>query len=174
VQIGKIYHGRVTSIKDFGAFVEILPGRDGLVHISELSAGYVNSVGDVCRIGDEMKVLVIDVDEHDRVKLSRKRAHEELGIPDEMAAQTAERPPRGEGGEEEGEFRGGGERGEYRGGGDRGEYGSGDRGGYGGGGGDRGGYRGGRGGGGRGGDRGGRGGRGGGGGRGGYRGGDRR
>src|SRR5204863_8716260 len=87
VQIGKIYDGRVTSIKDFGAFVEILPGRDGLVHISELSTGYVNSVGDVCRIGDEMKVLVIDVDEHDRVKLSRKRAHEELGIPDPMAAQ---------------------------------------------------------------------------------------
>src|SRR5262249_60803482 len=88
VQIGKIYNGRVTSIKDFGAFVEILPGRDGLVHVSELSTGYVNSVIDVCRIGDEMKVLVIDVDEHDRVKLSRKRAHEELGIPDEMAAQA--------------------------------------------------------------------------------------
>ena len=43
VQIGKIYDGRVTSIKDFGAFVEILPGRDGLVHISELSGGYVSS-----------------------------------------------------------------------------------------------------------------------------------
>jgi polyribonucleotide nucleotidyltransferase len=166
VQVGKIYHGRVTSIKDFGAFVEILPGRDGLVHISELSAGYVNSVGDVCRIGDEMKVLVIDVDEHDRVKLSRKRAHEELGIPDEMAAQAAAAP-----------------RGEGEGGEGGGEYGGGDRGGYGGGGGDRGGgYRGGGdrggrgGGGGRGGDRGGRGGRGGGGGgRGGYRGGgDRR
>jgi polyribonucleotide nucleotidyltransferase len=162
VQVGKIYHGRVTSIKDFGAFVEILPGRDGLVHISELSSGYVNSVGDVCRIGDEMKVLVIDVDEHDRVKLSRKRAHEELGIPDEMAAQTAERPPRGEGDGDGGEYRGGGERSEYR-GGDRGEY-------RGGGGGGE--YRGGRGGG-RGGDRGGRGGRGG-GGRGGYRDRDRR
>src|SRR6185295_6788148 len=97
VQIGKIYDGRVTSIKDFGAFVEILPGRDGLVHISELSTGYVNSVGDVCRIGDEMKVLVIDVDDHDRVKLSRKRAMEELGIPDEMASQG---PPPGEGGPE--------------------------------------------------------------------------
>src|SRR5262245_1115414 len=163
VQIGKIYTGRVTSIKDFGAFVEILPGRDGLVHISELSSGYVNSVGDVCRIGDEMKVLVIDVDEHDRVKLSRKRAHEELGIPDEMAAQTAERPPRGEGDGEGGEYRASGERSEYR-GGDRGEY-------RGGGGGGE--YRGGRGGG-RGGDRGGRGGRGGGGGRGGYRDRDRR
>jgi polyribonucleotide nucleotidyltransferase len=147
VQIGKIYTGRVVSLKDFGAFVEIIPGRDGLVHISELSSGYVASVGDVCRIGDEMKVLVIDVDEHDRVKLSRKRAHEELGLPDEMAAVEGggeEGPPRGEG--EEGGFRGG------------------DRGGRGGGGG-RGGDRGGRGGGGgRGGDRGGRGGGGGGGG----------
>ena len=184
VQVGKIYEGRVTSIKDFGAFVEILPGRDGLVHISELSTGYVSSVGDVCRIGDEMKVLVIDVDEHDRVKLSRKRAHEELGIPDELAAQTAERPPRGEGDGDGGEFREGGERAEYRGGGDRGgergEYrGGGERGGggggyRGGGGGGGGGYRGGGGGGrggGGGGRGGGRGGRGGGGG-GGYR--DRR
>jgi polyribonucleotide nucleotidyltransferase len=85
VQVGKIYTGRVTSIKDFGAFVEILPGRDGLVHISELSAGYVSAVGDVCRVGDEMKVIVIDVDEHDRVKLSRRRALEELGLPDELA-----------------------------------------------------------------------------------------
>jgi len=155
VQIGKIYNGRVTSIKDFGAFVEILPGRDGLVHISEFSSGYVSSVGDVCRVGDEMKVLVIDVDEHDRVKLSRKRAHEELGIPDELA--TVERPPRPEGDAGEGgEFQGGGE---YRGGGDRGEYRGAPRGGGG-----RGGPRGGGGG-------GGRGGRGGGGG-GGYR--DRR
>src|SRR4029079_11678284 len=121
VQIGKIYDGRVTSIKDFGAFVEILPGRDGLVHISELSTGYVNSVGDVCRIGDEMKVLVIDVDDHDRVKRSRKRAHEELGIPDELAAQTAERAPREEGDGAGGEYREGGEREEYRGGEGRGE-----------------------------------------------------
>ncbi|MCU0879689.1 MAG: S1 RNA-binding domain-containing protein, partial [Pirellulaceae bacterium] len=147
VQIGKIYTGRVVSLKDFGAFVEIIPGRDGLVHISELSSGYVASVGDVCRIGDEMKVLVIDVDEHDRVKLSRKRAHEELGLPDEMAAVEGggeEGPPRGEG--DEGGFRGGDRGG--RGGGGRG----GDRGGRGGGGG-RGGDRGGRGGGGGGGYR---------------------
>ena len=82
VEIGKIYDGRVTSVKDFGAFVEILPGRDGLCHISELSEGYVNSVTDVCNVGDEMKVLVIDVDNHDRVKLSRKQALAQLGIED--------------------------------------------------------------------------------------------
>jgi polyribonucleotide nucleotidyltransferase len=76
VQIGKVYEGRVTSIKDFGAFVEILPGRDGLCHISELSNEYVNSVSDICRVGDKMQVLVIDIDDHDRVKLSRRRAME--------------------------------------------------------------------------------------------------
>jgi polyribonucleotide nucleotidyltransferase len=97
VQIGKIYNGKVSSIKDFGAFVEILPGRDGLVHISELAGGYVSSVGDVCRVGDEMKVLVIDVDDHDRVKLSRRRALEELGLPDELVPQDG--GPPGEGGE---------------------------------------------------------------------------
>jgi polyribonucleotide nucleotidyltransferase len=102
VQIGKIYNGKVSSVKDFGAFVEIIPGRDGLVHISELAAGYVSSVGDICRVGDEMKVLVIDVDDHDRVKLSRRRALEELGLPDELAPKGdgppadggGDRPPR--------------------------------------------------------------------------------
>jgi len=93
VQIGRIYDGRVISIKDFGAFVEILPGRDGLCHISELSDGFVSRVSDICAIGDDMKVLVIDIDEHDRVKLSRRRALEELGLKDELAK------PAGEGGE---------------------------------------------------------------------------
>ena len=87
VQIGKIYDGTVSSIKDFGAFVEILPGRDGLVHISELSDGYVSDVGSVCQVGDEMKVLVLDVDGQDKVKLSRRAALEELGLEDEYAAQ---------------------------------------------------------------------------------------
>lgn len=86
VQIGKIYDGVVSSIKDFGAFVEILPGRDGLCHISELSGGYISSIDSVIQVGDAMKVLVIDVDEHDRVKLSRRKALEELGIEDEMSA----------------------------------------------------------------------------------------
>ena len=79
VEIGKIYNGRVTSVKDFGAFVEILPGKDGLCHISELSDEYVSSVADVCRVGDRMWVKVIAIDEQDRVKLSRKRAMKERG-----------------------------------------------------------------------------------------------
>ena len=69
VQVGKIYTGTVSSIKDFGAFVEILPGRDGLCHISELSNGFINDVSEICQIGDELQVLVIDVDGNDRVKL---------------------------------------------------------------------------------------------------------
>ena len=83
VKVGKLYEGRVTSIKDFGAFIEILPGKDGLCHISELSDGYVNSVADVCKVGDEMLVKVIAIDDQDRVKLSRKAAMRE------MAEQTA-------------------------------------------------------------------------------------
>jgi polyribonucleotide nucleotidyltransferase len=78
VQVGKIYDGRVTSVKDFGAFIEILPGKDGLCHISELSDQYVNSVHDVCKVGDEMQVKVIAIDDQDRVKLSRKAAMREL------------------------------------------------------------------------------------------------
>ncbi len=135
-QIGKIYDGTVSSVRDFGAFVEILPGRDGLVHISELSSGYVASVDDICKVGDPMKVIVIDIDEQDRVKLSRRRALEELGIEDEFASaeEGDERPERPErspdrGGERGGRYsdsRGGGGRG-----GDRGRGGGGGGGGRG-------------------------------------------
>jgi polyribonucleotide nucleotidyltransferase len=78
IQIGRIYEGRVTSVKDFGAFVELVPGKDGLCHVSELSEEYVASVADVCRVGDIMRVKVIAVDDQDRVKLSRKAAMREL------------------------------------------------------------------------------------------------
>ncbi|MFM7248986.1 MAG: polyribonucleotide nucleotidyltransferase [Planctomycetaceae bacterium] len=78
IQVGRIYEGRVTSIKEFGAFVELVPGKDGLCHISELSDEYVGSVTDVCRVGDIMRVKVIAVDDQDRVKLSRKVAMREL------------------------------------------------------------------------------------------------
>jgi polyribonucleotide nucleotidyltransferase len=71
----------VTSVKEFGAFVEILPGKDGLCHISELSDGYVNSVSDVCKVGDEMLVKVIAIDDQDRVKLSRRQAMAEAEQP---------------------------------------------------------------------------------------------
>ncbi|WZO96418.1 polyribonucleotide nucleotidyltransferase [Isosphaeraceae bacterium EP7] len=90
-KVGGIYEGRVSSIKDFGAFVEILPGKDGMVHISELSNGYVGSVTDICRVGDTMLVKVIAVDDQDRVKLSRKAALAERGIEDPLGG--AVRPP---------------------------------------------------------------------------------
>ncbi len=94
VQVGRIYEGRVTSIKEFGAFVEILPGKDGLVHISELSDGYVSSVTEVCRVGDPMLVKAIAVDDQDRVKLSRKAALAERGQVDELAGRTRPASPR--------------------------------------------------------------------------------
>jgi polyribonucleotide nucleotidyltransferase len=77
VEVGKIYEGRVTSVKDFGAFIEILPGKDGLCHISELSDEYVSSVSDVCKVGDRVTVKVISIDDQDRVKLSRRMAMKE-------------------------------------------------------------------------------------------------
>jgi polyribonucleotide nucleotidyltransferase len=71
---GALYFGTVTGVKEFGAFVEILPGRDGLVHISELSDRRVNSVEDVCKVGDQMWVKCIGVDDRGRIKLSRRAA----------------------------------------------------------------------------------------------------
>ncbi len=78
IQVGRVYEGRVTSVKEFGAFVELVPGKDGLCHISELSDEYVANVGDICRVGDILRVKVIAVDDQDRVKLSRKAAMREL------------------------------------------------------------------------------------------------
>ena len=102
VQVGRIYEGRVTSIKEFGAFVEILPGKDGLVHISELSDGYVSSVTEVCRVGDPMLVKAIAVDDQDRVKLSRKAALAERGQVDELAGRPRPAPGSGGGGDPRG------------------------------------------------------------------------
>ena len=72
IKVGRIYNGTVSSIKDFGAFIEIAPGKDGLCHISELSDGFVKSVTDICKQGDKLQVKVIAVDEQNRVKLSRR------------------------------------------------------------------------------------------------------
>ena len=72
IKVGRTYNGTVSSVKDFGAFIEIAPGKDGLCHISELSDGFVKSVSDICKVGDRMEVKVIAVDEQNRVKLSRR------------------------------------------------------------------------------------------------------
>ncbi|MDY6863333.1 MAG: polyribonucleotide nucleotidyltransferase, partial [Thermodesulfobacteriota bacterium] len=73
-EVGKIYNGKVKKIMDFGAFVEILPGKDGLVHISQLSERRVASVRDVLTEGDEVSVKVIEIDGQGKIRLSRKEA----------------------------------------------------------------------------------------------------
>jgi len=73
-EVGKIYEGAVKTIKDFGAFVEILPGTDGMVHISELKNERVNKVTDVLKEGDIVRVKVIEIDNRGRIRLSRKAA----------------------------------------------------------------------------------------------------
>jgi polyribonucleotide nucleotidyltransferase len=73
-EVGAIYNGRVVRITNFGAFVEILPGKDGLIHISELDRKRVAKVEDVVREGDMVMVKVIGVDEEGKVRLSRKQA----------------------------------------------------------------------------------------------------
>ena len=73
-KIGTRYTGTVKSIKDFGAFIEILPGVEGMCHISELDEGYVERVSDVVSTGDEIEVVVINVDDRGKIKLSRKAA----------------------------------------------------------------------------------------------------
>jgi polyribonucleotide nucleotidyltransferase len=76
-EIGKIYKGRVVTVKEFGAFVEFLPGKDGLVHISELANFRVKNTEDIVKVGDEISVKCLGVDEKGRVKLSRRAAMEE-------------------------------------------------------------------------------------------------
>ncbi len=72
-EVGKVYEGPVVSVKDFGAFVEFLPGQEGLVHVSELADGYVKSPGDVVKKGDVLKVKVVGFEERSgKVRLSRK------------------------------------------------------------------------------------------------------
>lgn len=73
-EVGKVYQGVVKRIMDFGAFVEILPGTEGLVHISQLANERVNQVSDIVREGDEIKVRVLEIDRQGRIRLSRKEA----------------------------------------------------------------------------------------------------
>ena len=77
IEVGKIYRGKVVTIKDFGAFVEVLPGKDGLVHVSELAGFRVKRVEDIVKLGDEIWVKCLGVDEKGRVRLSRRAAMEE-------------------------------------------------------------------------------------------------
>jgi polyribonucleotide nucleotidyltransferase len=78
-EIGKIYNGTVKKIVDFGAFVEILPGTEGLLHISQLAKERVNKVTDILQEGDEVRVKVLEVDKQGKIRLSRKEALAENG-----------------------------------------------------------------------------------------------
>ncbi|BBN80871.1 polyribonucleotide nucleotidyltransferase [Pseudoalteromonas sp. A25] len=77
LEVGTIYNGKVVRIVDFGAFVNVLPGKDGLVHISQISAERVNNVTDHLSVGQEVKVKVLEVDRQGRVRLSIKEAQEQ-------------------------------------------------------------------------------------------------
>ena len=92
IKVGKIYSGRVVSIKDFGAFVEIGPDTDGLCHVSELSDGYVKNVGDIVNIGDEVRVKCILIDDQGRIKLSRKAAMKDENHSDNLPPQQSQQP----------------------------------------------------------------------------------
>lgn len=95
VEIGKIYEGTVARITDFGAFVTILPGRDGLVHISQIADERIENVNDYLRVGDVVKVKVLDIDNQDRIRLSIKAVREEenAGAQETAAPAVAEDLP---------------------------------------------------------------------------------
>jgi polyribonucleotide nucleotidyltransferase len=70
-EIGEKYHGRVVGVQAFGAFVELFPGKDGLLHISRVAKGRVDKVEDVLNVGDELEVEIIDIDDRGKVSLDR-------------------------------------------------------------------------------------------------------
>ncbi|NBW99816.1 S1 RNA-binding domain-containing protein, partial [bacterium] len=117
---GKIYEGKVTKIADFGAFVEIIPGTEGLCHISELEHFRVRYVDDVVKAGDVIKVKCLEVEPSGKIRLSRKALIEKPAgeNPDSDESHREERPrgPRGEGrsprGDRGGRSMGGRDRGE--------------------------------------------------------------
>jgi polyribonucleotide nucleotidyltransferase len=84
-EVGKIYKGTVRKIVEFGAFVEILPGTDGLVHISQLAPERVRKVTDVLKEGDEVMVKVLEIDRQGKIRLSRKEALQETNSSDNVS-----------------------------------------------------------------------------------------
>ncbi len=98
-QLGKVYTGKVVGIQNFGAFVEIMPGQECMVHVSELDIGYVKDVTDVVKMGDEIPVKVINIDESGRVKGSRREAMRDLGLITEEQEQAAREASQGAGGD---------------------------------------------------------------------------
>lgn len=97
VEVGEVFTGKVTRIMDFGAFVEILPGKEGMVHISELAPQRVDKVTDVVNIGDEVTVKVYEIDSMGRINLSIKRANPDYRGGGDERGPRGPRPPRRDG-----------------------------------------------------------------------------
>ena len=117
IEVGEEFDGKVTRIMNFGAFVEILPGKEGLIRISDLSWDYVNTVEDAIKIGEDVKVKVAEIDDQGRINLSRKALlAKPEGYVERERAPREDRGPR-EGGERGGRSGGGGDRGGRSGGG---------------------------------------------------------
>jgi polyribonucleotide nucleotidyltransferase len=118
VSVGEIYQGRVTRLMDFGAFVEILPGKEGLIRTGQLAPGQIERISDVVNVGDEIEVKVLEIDSQGRVNLTRRGLIPEVEGQEWQTDGGRDRggggrggPPRGGGGFRGGSDRGGGERG---------------------------------------------------------------
>ena len=90
IKVGSVFEGKVVSTRDFGAFIEIAPGTDGMCHISELADGFVEKVENICKVGDKIKVKVINVDDTGRIKLSVKALLKDAEKENEASEEKAE------------------------------------------------------------------------------------
>jgi polyribonucleotide nucleotidyltransferase len=117
VELGRIYTGKVVRIADFGAFVEIMPSMDGLVHISQLDSERVNKVEDIVTMGDEITVMVTGIDPAGKIRLSRQAVLEGWTLEEAQERDAKKSGPRPGGDRDRGGRPGGGDRG--RGGNDR-------------------------------------------------------
>lgn len=129
-QVGRIYTGKVVRIADFGAFVEIIPGIDGMVHISQLDSERVNKVEDICGLGDEITVMVTNIDENGKIRLSRQAVLEGWTAEEAMEHDRGGRPSGGRPSGGRSSSSRGGDRGSSRGGSRGGSDRGGSRGGY--------------------------------------------
>jgi polyribonucleotide nucleotidyltransferase len=111
-EIGSKYKGTVKSVRDFGAFIEILPGVEALCHISELGEGFIEQVSDVVNVGDEIEVVIINVDDRGKIKVSHKALTQPKEEGGDGEGGGDDRPRRGDRdrGRDDGERGGGGRR----------------------------------------------------------------
>jgi polyribonucleotide nucleotidyltransferase len=92
IEIGKLYEGKVVSTTNFGAFMEVLPGKDGLIHISELADKRVDKTEDVCKVGDTVTAKCIGIDDKRRVKMSIKAALRDQKVKEGSEAPAEDKP----------------------------------------------------------------------------------